>query len=239
MNSDKVAVTAITGAGGALGSQLAEQLLSLGQKVVLIDRPQAAARLEQLAATAPDRALALPLDVSQAEQWQAALPRIRERLGIVTGAALIAGGWGGGQDFHESSEQLWSQMIERNLDTTRASLRALVAEMIVGKGGSVVVIGARPAVRPWEGQHMAEYTASKAAVLALAQAVAAEVVDRGVRVNAVMPSTLDTPANRASMPDADFSRWVSLPALCRVIAFLLGDDARDVSGATIPVYGRA
>jgi NAD(P)-dependent dehydrogenase (short-subunit alcohol dehydrogenase family) len=101
------------------------------------------------------------------------------------------------------------------------------------------VIGARPAVRPWEGKQMAEYTASKAAIVALAQAVASEVLEHNVRVNVVLPSAIDTAANRAAMPNADFSRWVSVESLSGVIAFLLSDDARDISGAVIPVYGRS
>ncbi len=83
------------------------------------------------------------------------------------------------------------------------------------------------------------YTASKSALVGLAQVVAAEVVERGVRVNAVLPSTIDTPANRAAMPGADASKWVPLGSLAAVIAFLLSPDARDISGAAIPVYGRA
>jgi NAD(P)-dependent dehydrogenase (short-subunit alcohol dehydrogenase family) len=183
--------------------------------------------------------LGLGCDVRSASAWAEALREVRTRLGPPTGAALIAGGWSGGKNFHESSEQVWSQMVERNLDTTRESLRASVAELVGLGRGSVVVVGARPAVRPWEGRQMAEYTATKAAVLALAQAVATEVLEHGVRVNVVLPSTLDTAANRASMPNADFTRWVAIPSLAKVVAFLLSDDAHDVSGAALPVYGRA
>jgi NAD(P)-dependent dehydrogenase (short-subunit alcohol dehydrogenase family) len=86
---------------------------------------------------------------------------------------------------------------------------------------------------------MAEYTTSKAAVVALAQTVASEVLEHNVRVNVILPSAMDTAANRASMPNADFSRWVSVASMAEVIAFLLSDAARDISGATIPVYGRA
>jgi NAD(P)-dependent dehydrogenase (short-subunit alcohol dehydrogenase family) len=102
-----------------------------------------------------------------------------------------------------------------------------------------VVIGSRAVERPWTSGGAAAYAASKAAVVTLAQAIAAEVLAHGVRVNAVLPSIIDTPANRSGMPGADPSAWVSPESLSRVIAFLLSDDARDVSGAAIPVYGRA
>jgi NAD(P)-dependent dehydrogenase (short-subunit alcohol dehydrogenase family) len=111
--------------------------------------------------------------------------------------------------------------------------------MVARGRGSVVLVGSRAAVQPWTSTGGAAYAASKAAVVALAQAVAAEVLPHGVRVNAVLPSTLDTPANRAAMPKADPSRWVSLASAAGVVAFLLGDDARDVSGAAVPLYGRA
>jgi len=103
----------------------------------------------------------------------------------------------------------------------------------------VVVIGSRAAVEPWTSAGAAAYAASKAAVVALAQAAAAEVRDRGVRVNAVLPSTLDTPANRAAMPGADATKWVTLESAAQVVAFLLSDEARDIQGAALPVYGRA
>ena len=111
--------------------------------------------------------------------------------------------------------------------------------MVARKHGSVVVVGSRAAVQPSTSAGSAAYAASKAAVVALAQAVAAEVLEHGVRVNAILPSTMDTPANRAAMPKVDPTRWVSLASAAGLVAFLLSDGARDVSGAAIPVYGRA
>src|SRR6185312_7437295 len=102
-----------------------------------------------------------------------------------------------------------------------------------------VLIGSRNAERPWTGASAAAYTAAKSAVVALGQAVAAEVLESGVRINAVLPSTLDTPANRKAMPSADPARWVTTESAAKVIAFLLSDDARDISGAALPIYGRS
>jgi NAD(P)-dependent dehydrogenase (short-subunit alcohol dehydrogenase family) len=101
-----------------------------------------------------------------------------------------------------------------------------------------VVIASAASVRPWEQARAAAYAAAKAGALALVQATAAECLASGVRINAVLPSTIDTPANRAAMPKADVSRWVLPQSLARVTEFLLSDGARDVSGAALPVYGR-
>jgi len=133
----------------------------------------------------------------------------------------------------------WRAMMATNLETAHASLRALVPGMVARGKGSIVVIGSRAVERPWTGASASAYGASKAAVVSLAQAVAAEVLSHGVRVNAILPSTLDTPANRRAMPDVDPSLWVTTDSAAGVIAFLLSDEARDISGAAIPVYGRA
>ena len=103
---------------------------------------------------------------------------------------------------------------------------------------SEIVVGSLAAARPWQSAKAAAYAATKAALVGLIKAVAAEVLNDGVRVNALHPSTIDTAANRSSMPDADHSKWVSPESLSGVIAFLLSDAARDISGAEIPVYGR-
>jgi NAD(P)-dependent dehydrogenase (short-subunit alcohol dehydrogenase family) len=111
--------------------------------------------------------------------------------------------------------------------------------MVSRKRGSIVLVGSRAAERPWESAKAAAYAASKAAVVALAGAVATEVRPAGVRVNVILPSTIDTPQNRASMPSADPSRWVTPESIGEVAKFLLSDASRDISGAVIPVYGNA
>jgi NAD(P)-dependent dehydrogenase (short-subunit alcohol dehydrogenase family) len=232
-------VTLITGAAGALGSGVAKHLLSVGQRVVLLDRPGQEKALDDLANQNKERCIPATLDVSSQAQWQTVLGNVEAQWGAPTGAALIAGGFAGGSAFHESKPELLTQMLERNLTTAATSLRATVGAMVKAKRGSVVLVGARPAVRPWDGSSMAEYTTSKAAVVALMQAVASEVLESNVRVNAVLPSAMDTAANRASMPKADFTRWVSVDSMAQVIAFLLSDAARDISGAALPVYGRS
>jgi NAD(P)-dependent dehydrogenase (short-subunit alcohol dehydrogenase family) len=229
----------VTGAAGALGSATARRLAKLGWGVALVSR---AAEAEQTRALAKElgRALAVDLDVGDAEAWKPALAGIERELGPAAGGALIAGTWQGGTPLHaETDDRIWRAMNATNVDTTHASLRALLPGMVARGKGSIVVIGSRAVERPWTSASASAYGASKAAVVALAQAVAAEVLAKGVRVNAILPSTLDTAANRRAMPDVDPTTWVTTDSAAAVISFLLSDDARDISGAAIPVYGRA
>jgi NAD(P)-dependent dehydrogenase (short-subunit alcohol dehydrogenase family) len=229
----------VTGAAGALGSSLVRYLAARGRMVVAIDRPGAGARLAEVAREAPG-AQPLELEATSAETWSPVIERITADFGPPAGAVLVAGGYAGGKRFFEGdADATWRKMIDQNLESARVSLDALLPAMVTAKRGSIVLIGSRAAVRPWESRGAAAYAASKAALIALMQSVAAEVLDDGVRLNAVLPSTLDTPANRSAMPSADPSRWVSTESLCNVINFLLSEASRDVSGAAIPVYGRA
>jgi NAD(P)-dependent dehydrogenase (short-subunit alcohol dehydrogenase family) len=202
----------VTGASGGLGSVLVKELENSGKYVVSVER----SRLLSKGAW---------WDLLQAHQPE--------------GAVLVAGGWRGGKRFYEDEDDaIWHAMLESNLETARVALQGLLPGMVLRKRGSIVVVGSLAAARPWEGAKAAAYAAAKAALVGLVKAVAAEVLNDGVRVNVVHPSTIDTAANRASMPKADHSKWVSPESLSAVIAFLLSDAARDISGAEIPVYGR-
>lgn len=227
-------IVIITGGAGALGSTVARALVARGERVALLDVPQASARVQMLSAELSGVGIAM--DVTSGDAWIEALDQIESTLGAPTGAALIAGGWEGGAALHESDA--WDKMRAMNIDTAYRSLRAIVPGMVARARGSIVVVGSRAVERPWESANAAAYAASKSAVVAMARAAAAEVVGHGVRINAVLPSIIDTPANRASMPKADPAKWVSGESLAKVIGFLLSDDARDVTGAALPVYGR-
>jgi NAD(P)-dependent dehydrogenase (short-subunit alcohol dehydrogenase family) len=226
----------ITGAAGALGSALVNHIAKGGARVAALVSPKPGAQEET---SAGGSVLTIPMNLTSPEAWSSALKRIEGQLGAPSGAVLAAGAWQGGAPFHEADDAVWTAMMTANIDTARRSLRALLPGMVTRKAGSIVVIGSRAAERPSTGAGASAYTASKAAVVALAQAIAAEVLDHGVRVNAVLPSTIDTPANRRAMPDGDPSKWVSLDSLAGVIAFLLSDAARDISGAALPVYARS
>ncbi len=221
----------VTGASGALGSGVIRALTASGRRVIAVER-DAARAAPALSGIANCRVLGF--DVRSSEAWQNALADSE-----IAGAVLVAGTWQGGLRFFEpGSEAIWNTVLSANLETTRIALQAMLPRMVAAKAGSIVAIGSRSAPRPWEGARAAAYAASKAAVIALVQACAAEVLADGVRINAVLPSTIDTQANRAAMPNHDSSQWVSVESLAGVIAFLLSDAARDISGAAIPVFGR-
>lgn len=231
-------VTVVTGASGALGSALVQYLTRRGERVVAVSRREASPPISE---TERGNANVIPfaLEGSGWESWPPLMERIVHEYGPPKGAVLAAGGYRGGNRCYEGDLKFTLKtMLESNLESASAAMAALLGPMLSVKTGSIVLIGSRAAARPWEGAGAAAYAASKAALIALTQATAAEVLKDGVRVNAVLPSTIDTPQNRKAMPDADFSSWVSLASLCDVIGFLLSDASRDISGATLPVYGR-
>ena len=221
----------VTGASGALGTGVVHALAASGHRVIAVDRHAARAQ-QHFAGIAGVRALGV--DVTSAASWASALGDSE-----IAGAVLVAGTWKGGMRLFEAGgDEIWSTVMSANLETARVSLQAILPRVVAAKAGSIVAVGSRTSQRPWDGANAAAYTASKAALLALVQACAAEVLADGVRINAVLPSTIDTAANRAAMPQADPADWVSIASLSGVIAFLLSDAARDISGAAIPVYGR-
>jgi NAD(P)-dependent dehydrogenase (short-subunit alcohol dehydrogenase family) len=187
------------------------------------------------------RATVALFDVSDPAAWSDQLAKVNAQTGEPpTRAALVAGGWSGGKALHEApDDDVFQRMMKINLETVHQSLRALLPPMVARGDGSIVLVGSRVADRAWSGAHASAYTSSKAAAVALADVAAAEVLAHGVRINSVLPSTLDTPANRAAMPKADPASWVSTDSCAEVIAFLLSDAARDISGAHVPVYGKA
>jgi NAD(P)-dependent dehydrogenase (short-subunit alcohol dehydrogenase family) len=230
----------VTGGAGALGSALVRELCARDLRVAIVDAPAAKNRALEIAKPLGGKAFAIECDVASPNAWKQAVLEIEKEAGTIDGAAFIAGGYRGGEPVHAAKDETeWGSLMEANAETVYQSMRALLPKMVAAKSGSIVVIGSRAVERPWTSKGAAVYAASKSAAVALAETVAAEVRDFGVRVNAVLPSTIDTGANRKSMPDADFEKWVKPESLAKVIAFLLSSDSHDVSGAVIPVYGRA
>ncbi len=227
-------ITVVTGAGGGLGQALCWHLIRQKHRVVATDLSE-----ERLGALRDEtQALCFALDSADEANWARVLTATQSRWGAVTGAALCAGGWAGGTAFHESDETSWRRMMNLNLNSARVGLHVLIRHMLHNGGGSVVALGSRAAERPWESVGAAAYAASKAALVSLVSTTANELLGRGVRVNAVLPSTIDTPSNRAAMPKSDPTKWVSTVELSHVITFLLSAEASGITGAAIPVYGR-
>ena len=237
MTDNSKNVTLVTGANGALGSAIVARCAAEGGSVVALERSKTGeVTLERAFANV----LRLRASTSDVAALSAGLARAQAELGPLSGAVLTAGAWRGGHKFHEAEAAAdYRTVMDANLEVTNVALRALLPGLVERKRGSVIMIGSRSGVRPYDAPGDAAYAAAKAALTALAQAIAAEVLADGVRINLVLPSTIDTEANRQAMPSADRSRWVTTDSLGDVIQFLLSERARDISGAAIPVYGRA
>jgi NAD(P)-dependent dehydrogenase (short-subunit alcohol dehydrogenase family) len=140
-----------------------------------------------------------------------------------------------GPAIHETSDELWWGQLRLNAGSVLNAARAIVPVLLAGGGGKIVNVGAMGGT-VGRGQ-MGAYSASKSVVIRMTESLSAELRDRGINVNCVLPSIIDTPTNRADMPDADFGRWVSTAALADVIVFLASDKALAIHGASIPVVG--
>ena len=223
----------VTGGFGVLGRALACVLVERGARVALLDRAPAPS---WASAPGDDAACTLALggvDLAVDGAAPQALARVLQRWQRIDGLVNVAGGFAW-QSVAEGSLETWDRLYAMNLRSAVAAAQAVVPQL--STGGRIVNVGALAALKAGIG--MGAYAASKAGVLRFTEALAEELKDRGVTVNAVLPSIIDTPANRVDMPGADFARWVTPEALSRVVAFLLSDDAAAITGACLPVAGR-
>ena len=226
---DRTAV--ITGAAGVLGRAVVRRFRALGAHVAAIDR-----NAEALSGIAgADSVYACDLtDEDAARETFAAIRKDRERIDVL---ANIAGGFAMGPRVEETTAADWRAMLEINAVTAWLACKHALPAMRAAGFGRIVNVGARAARRP--GAKMAPYCVSKAAVVTLTEVLALECADSGVTANCVLPGTIDTPRNRADMPDADHSRWVPPEDLAVAIAQLADPANRAVNGAVVPVYGRS
>ncbi|MEV4706504.1 SDR family NAD(P)-dependent oxidoreductase [Actinoplanes sp. NPDC049316] len=221
----------VTGGTGGLGGAVARSLLDEGWRVVA---PVRAGGLERL----PEGAVGIEADVTVAEDVEHAVTlAAREPSAPLRAVVNLVGGFAMGGLVHETPVADFEAILRLNLRPTYLVTAAALPHLVAAGGGSVVCVSSRAAVAPFPGA--AGYATAKAAVLAFAGAVAVEYRKQGVRANTVLPSVIDTPANRREQPDADHSRWVTPEEIARVISFLVGDASAPTSGASIPVYGRA
>jgi NAD(P)-dependent dehydrogenase (short-subunit alcohol dehydrogenase family) len=222
----------VTGGTGALGRAVVKQLLERGARVAVPYRDPA--EWQGLVASAGDRAslFGARADLTSPAGARSFVDEAARQLGVVDGMALVAGGWAGGTRFDEAPEDEWERMLRTNLDTAAHVCRAALPHLRK-QGGSVVAVGSRAA--DTGGAGMAAYAVSKVALHALVRVLALENASLGVRFNAVLPGTIDTPANRRAMPDADPRKWTSPEAIARVVVFLLSSDAAPTTGALVPV----
>jgi NAD(P)-dependent dehydrogenase (short-subunit alcohol dehydrogenase family) len=220
----------VTGATGGLGVAVTRVFLAHGWRVVATGRSEH--DLEELAAE--EGVTPVPADLMDvaevAEVAAVAGPGLRALVNLV-------GGFAAGGRVHEAAVEGFEDQLRLHLRPTYLMSAAAIPAMLAAGGGAIVCVSSRAALRPFPGA--AGYVTAKAAVLGFVDALDAEYRGDGIRVNAVLPSTIDTPANRRAMPRADTSAWVAPEAIAEVIAFLCSEAAAATSGAHVPVYGRA
>ena len=224
-------VLVITGSDGALGQALSQTLSAHGASLALLSHSQAPPGAR------PAGALHFGgVDLTLEDAARSAMERVVKETGRLNGLINIAGGFEWGK-LTGGTLEIWDSMYKLNLRTAVVSCQAALPYLLkAGAGGRIVNVGAMGAAKAAAG--MGAYAASKAGVAKLTEALAEELKDRGITVNAILPSTLDTPRNRLDMPKADFTRWVTPVEAAEVIAFLVSDEARAITGALIPVPGR-
>lgn len=218
----------ITGGLGALGRSVAAVLSARGMQVALLDRAPAA----DVGGAA---AVFGGVDLGDVASAGAAFLQAAQALGGIDALVNVAGGfqW---ETLEGGSIETWDRLYSMNLRTAVIACKEVLPYLLQAPSGHIVNIGALASVKAGAG--MGAYAASKAGVARLTESLAEELKDKHINVNAVLPSIIDTPANRADMPDADVTRWVSTQSLGAVIAFLLSDDASAITGACLPVAGR-
>jgi NAD(P)-dependent dehydrogenase (short-subunit alcohol dehydrogenase family) len=220
----------VSGGFGVLGQAVAAILTGYGSTVASIDFAAA-----PTTGQAADGHVYGGIDLADEESANSVMQRIAHDTGRLDGLINIAGGfhW---EKLEGGALDTWDSLYRVNLRTAVVASKTALPYLLKSGKGRIVNIGAMGAIKAGAG--MGPYAASKAGVAKLTEALAEELKDRGVTVNAILPSTIDTPRNRLDMPDADFSRWVAPSAIAEVVAFLVSDAAAAVTGALIPVAGR-
>ncbi len=231
--TDQVAI--ITGASGNLGRATARSLYQAGAKLVLVDMKLE--RLEEAFADIAEagKGLLSVVDLTDAGAVDSMVYQIVQEFGRIDMLVNIAGGYTAGPRLHETPLEMWDFMLNLNAKTVFLTSRAVIPYMLNQQSGKIVSIAARAGL---EGKaKMAPYIVSKSAVIRLTESMADELKAHNINVNCILPGTIDTPQNRASMPNADFSKWVQTQDLANAILFLCSDLSKSITGVALPVYG--
>lgn len=234
--ADKVILVA--GGTGGLGRAISLALLEQGAQVAVTFRAEEElSALTQAAGDAHTRLAGFNVDVTDSQATADLVKELSAQYGHLDGLVNTVGAYAGGLSLWQTTPDTFDRMISLNLRSGFALARAVAPVLLAQKHGSIVNISAKAA---WDHAAGASaYAAAKAAAIALMDSLAADLRGTGVRVNSVLPSIIDTPANRRAMPQADFSQWPKPEEIARVVLFLLSDESRVVHGASIPVFGNA
>jgi NAD(P)-dependent dehydrogenase (short-subunit alcohol dehydrogenase family) len=231
-------VALVTGGTGALGRAVTGTFVEAGAAVAVTFRKESEVA-ESRAALAHDgqAPIFIQADVSREAEVQRTMESVVRRFGRIDILLHLVGGYVGDLPVAQMPEETWDRMLATNLKSAFLCCKHVVPVMQTNRWGRIVTISSRAAVKVFPG--ISAYAAAKAGLLAFTEVLAGEVRDQGITVNAVLPSVIDTPANRRAMPDADPSPWVKPEEIARLMLFLCTDAAKEISGAAIPIYGRA
>lgn len=229
-------VVLVAGGTGGLGRAVSEAFLSAGAQVIVTFRNQQEyAGLQRAAGDKSSRLFGHDVDVTDEAAVKTFFGRLLSEHGRLDALVNTVGGYVGGVKLWELETRRFEQMLSLNVRSGYVLARAAVDGMLKAGKGAIVNVAAKAALDHAAGA--AAYAASKAAALAMMDSLAADLSGTGVRVNSILPSIIDTPANRSAMPNADYSKWPKPEDIARVILFLCSDDSNVIHGAAIPVYG--
>lgn len=224
-------VVLITGASGGLGTAVTHAFAGSGASVVAVSRAVPVSSSSEPGVTG------IAADLTAANEPGRVVEAVKTRFGRIDALVHLVGGFDGGKPVAETDDRVWARMFDMNLNSAFYTMRAVVPVMLAAGRGRIVAVGSRTAVDPVA--TLGAYSASKAALVSLVRTVALEVRRSGITANIVLPSVIDTLANRTAEPEADFSRWVKPDSIAQLLLWLASDAAADVNGAVIPIYGRA
>jgi NAD(P)-dependent dehydrogenase (short-subunit alcohol dehydrogenase family) len=234
----KVAV--VTGATGALGRVVVKVLLDQGARVISTHRGEKKLKeLIDFVGSSKDTLVSIQTDVTDESSVQVLFQQVISRYGRVDILLNIVGAFRGGAEIVNMKMSDWDFMMNVNLKSAFLCSRAALPHMIKENYGRIISVSSRTAVEKRYRVKDGAYAVSKAGIIVLTEAIAEEVKKYNINVNCIMPSTIDTPSNRRDFPDADFSKWVKPEEIAEVIVFLASDNSKTISGASIPVYGKA
>lgn len=235
-NVDKTLV--VTGGTGGLGTALVGRLISDGYRLaVTYLLPDEAEEFEEAFEVDDERLLLTRVDAANPEAVATLFKDVSDRWGPIHGLCSLVGGWAGGRDVEETDDVRFERMLDLNLRSAFYAVRSAIPYLKEAGWGRIVLVGSRAALDYPEGQ--AAFNIAKAGVVALGRTAAQELEGTGVTANVLMPSVIDTPATRRSLPYADYVDWPTPDEIAAVARFLLSEESEVMNGALLPVYGRA
>lgn len=228
----------ITGGTGGLGTALVRRLISQDYRIaVTYLLPDEAQTFETEFEVDEEQVMLTRVDCTNPEAVNTYIKDVADRWGQIHGLCALVGGWAGGRDVEETDDVRFERMLDLNLRSAFYAVRAAIPHLKDAGWGRIVLVGSRGAVDFFEAQ--AAFNIAKAGVAALGRSVATELDGTGVTANILMPSVIDTPATRRSLPYAEYVDWPTPDEIASVAEFLLGEDSGVMNGALVPVYGRA